>query len=209
MFTIKQIDLASQATLIDQIEAQANPPAGVQVDMTGTAVVAAKTVSVLSSDRLQITLLGVGVVFLGLLVLYRRPRRALLIVFPMILVIGWSSGMMWLLQEPWNPLTVTLGALIIGIGAEFTILLMQRYTEERGNGQLPLDAMTVAMRRIGRAILTSGLMVMAGFSALIASDFPALRTFGIVVGVDMAGVLIATLIVLPPVVVAVESRWKA
>ena len=71
----------------------------------------------------------------------------------------------------------------------------------------PAAAMDLAMRRIGRAIATSGLMVMAGFSALIASDFPALRAFGIVVAVDMAGILIATLVVLPPVAVWLESRW--
>jgi predicted RND superfamily exporter protein len=67
--------------------------------------------------------------------------------------------------------------------------------------------MSLAMRRIGRAILTSGLMVMAGFSALIISDFPLLRAFGIVVGLDMAAVLLATLVVLPPLVIWLETRW--
>jgi hydrophobe/amphiphile efflux-3 (HAE3) family protein len=207
IFTIQQQSMDYQVKLIDQLQAEANPPAGVTAELTGTAVVAAKTVSVLSDNRLQITLLGVGVVFLGLLVLYRRPRRALLVVFPMILVIGWSSGAMFLLGEPWNPLTVTLGALIIGIGAEFTILLIERYSEESAAGREPAAAMGIAMHRIGRAIVTSGLMVMAGFSALIASDFPALRAFGIVVAADMAGILIATLVVLPPLVVGIET-WR-
>ena len=206
-FTIKQLPLGDVATIVDQLQAEARPPAGVQAELTGTEVVAAKTVSVLSNDRLEITLLGVGVVFLGLLILYRGIRRPLLIVIPMILVIGWSSGAMFVLNEPWNPLTVTLGALIIGIGAEFTILLTERYFEERQAGQDPAGAMGLAMRRIGQAIATSGLMVMAGFSALIASDFPALQVFGIVVAVDMAGILIATLVVLPPLVVWLESRW--
>ncbi len=209
ILTIQQRPMDQQVTLIDQLQAEAVPPAGVTAELTGTAVVAAKTVSVLTQNRLQITLLGVGVVFLGLLVLYRRPRRALLVVVPMILVIGWSSGAMYVLGEPWNPLTVTLGALIIGIGAEFTILLTERYYEESAAGRPPAEAMDLAMRRIGRAIATSGLMVMAGFSALIASDFPALRVFGIVVAVDMAGILIATLVVLPPLVVWIESRRKA
>ena len=206
IFTIQQRPMDVQVQLIDQLQAEARPPAGAIAELTGTAVVAAKTVSVLSENRLQITLIGVVVVFIGLLLVYRRLRRALLVVIPMVLVIGWSSGAMYVLGEPWNPLTVTLGALIIGIGAEFTILLMERYTEEFAAGREPAAAMDMAMRRIGRAIATSGLMVMAGFSALIASDFPALRVFGIVVAADMAGILIATLIVLPPLVVAIESR---
>ena len=203
-FTIRQLPLDDVATLVNQLQAEARPPAGVEAALTGTEVVAAKTVSVLSNNRLEITLLGVSAVFLGLLILYRGVRRPLLVVIPMILVISWSSGAMFVLNEPWNPLTVTLGALIIGIGAEFTILLTERYYEERMSGQGPAEAMRQAMGRIGRAITTSGLMVMAGFSALIASDFPALQVFGIVVAVDMAGILIATLVVLPPLVVWLE-----
>jgi hydrophobe/amphiphile efflux-3 (HAE3) family protein len=206
-FRIKAMPLGETNGLIDQLQATAHPPAGVQATVTGTQVLAARTVSVLTDNRLQITLLGVCVVFVGLLLLYRSIRRPLLVVVPMILVIGWSEGAMYLLHQPWNPLTVTLGALIIGIGAEFTILLTERYYEERRAGRDPAGAMSLAMRRIGRAILTSGLMVMAGFSALIISDFPLLRAFGIVVGLDMAAILVATLVVLPPLVVWLETRW--
>jgi predicted RND superfamily exporter protein len=206
-FRIKYMPLSDVNTLIDQLQASAHPPAGAQATVTGTEVLAARTVSVLTGNRLQFTLLGMGVVFAGLLLLYRSIRRPLLVVVPMILVIGWSEGAMYLLNQPWNPLTVTLGALIIGIGAEFTILLTERYYEERLAGRDPVGAMSLAMRRIGRAILTSGLMVMAGFSALIISDFPMLRAFGIVVGLDMAAILVATLVVLPPLVIWLETRW--
>ncbi len=206
-FLVKYMPLDHVVTLIDQLRAEAHPPANVQAVPTGTEVLGARALTVLTDNRLQMTLLGVGAVFAGLLLLYRGIRRPLFVVVPMILVIGWSEGAMYVLNQPWNPLTVTMGALIIGIGAEFTILLTERYFEERRAGQNPAAAMGMAMRRIGRAILTSGLMVLAGFSALTMSDFPALRSFGIVVAVDMAAILLATLVVLPPLVVWLESRW--
>ena len=125
------------------------------------------------------------------------------------MIVGWSGGMMYLLGLKYTPLTATLGALIIGIGSEYTILLMMRYYEERGKGEMPYEAMRTAMVRIGRAILASGITTVAGFSALLsAGQFPILRDFGIVTVVAVAFALVSTLVVLPPLVVWVDSRRK-
>jgi len=87
---------------------------------------------------------------------------------------------MFLLGIKYTPLTATLGALILGIGTEFTIPLMMRYYEERGKGKSPTEAMTTAITRIGRAIIASGFTVIGGFAALlIARDFPILDDFGL------------------------------
>jgi predicted RND superfamily exporter protein len=96
----------------------------------------------------------------------------------------------------------------MGIGVEFTILLMMRYYEERGKGEGPVEAMTTAMTKIGRAIIASGFTVIGGFAALlIAKDFLILRDFGIVTVVDVFLALVTTLFVLPSLIVLVES-WR-
>ena len=124
------------------------------------------------------------------------------------LIIGWSSGFMYLTGMEYTPVTCTLGTLIMGIGVEFTILLMMRYYEERGKGEGPVEAMTTAMTRIGRAIIASGLTVIGGFAALlIAKDFIILRDFGIVTLVDVFFALVSTLFVLPTLIVWFDS-WR-
>jgi predicted RND superfamily exporter protein len=128
---------------------------------------------------------------------------------PIALIIGWSSGVMWLLGIKFTPLTATLSALIIGIGVEFTILLMMRYYEERSNGEEPFTAMVTAMTKIGRAIVASGMTVIGGFGALlIARDFAILSDFGIVTMINVAFALISTLFVLPSLVVWIDS-WQS
>ena len=108
----------------------------------------------------------------------------------------------------YTPLTATLGTLIMGIGVEFTILLMMRYYEERGKGEGPVEAMTTAMTKIGRAIIASGLTVIGGFAALlIARDFLILRDFGLVTVVDVFFALVSTLFVLPALIVLFD-RWQ-
>jgi hypothetical protein len=93
-----------------------------------------------------------------------------------------------------------LGALVIAIGTEFTVLLLSRYWEERRRTASCDLAMEEAVAKVGRAITASALTVAAGFGALISSSFPALRDFGIVIVVDVVFALIVTVTVVPAIV---------
>jgi uncharacterized protein len=186
-----------------------NPPAGVKVTITGHSLIQVALFDALSGDRVKMTLIGIGFVFLGLFLLFKfNIGKALLAIFPIVLIIGWSSGFMYLTGIEYTPVTSTLGTLIMGIGVEFTILLMMRYYEERNKGDGPAAAMTTAMSKIGRAIIASGLTVIGGFGALlIAKDFLILRDFGIVTMVNVFFALVSTLFVLPTLIVWVDS-WR-
>lgn len=186
-----------------------NPPTGVKVTVTGSSLIQVALLDALSGGREKMTVIGIGFVFLGLFLLFRfNIIKALLAIIPIGLIIGWSSGFMYLTGIEYTPLTATLGTLIMGIGVEFTILLMMRYYEERDKGEGPVEAMTTAMTKIGRAIIASGLTVIGGFAALlIAKDFLILRDFGIVTVVDVFFALISTLFVLPTLIVWFDS-WR-
>jgi predicted RND superfamily exporter protein len=152
--------------------------------------------------------LGLTLIFFGLLVIYRDWLKAFVPILPILMVTGWSGGVMYLLGMEYNPLTATLGALVLGIGAEFTILMMERYFEERENGLIPMEAMETASSKIGPAIIASGSTVIFGFSALIATPFPILSDFGVVTVIAVGFSLLSTLIVLPPVMVHLDI-WRS
>jgi predicted RND superfamily exporter protein len=185
----------------------AERPEGVSVAVTGMLMLEVELWSAITGGRIQMTLIGVGLIFAGLLLFFRfNLIRALLCTLPVGLIIGWSTGFMYVAGLKFNPATATIGALIMGIGVEFTILLMMRYYEERGRGEAPRAAMTTAMTKIGRAIGVSGLTTMGGFAALmVAVDFPILRDFGILTVADVFFALISTLLVLAPLIVWVDS----
>ncbi len=187
----------------------ADPPPGARAALTGGPVVGIKVFDALTSGRANMTLLGVGLILGALVLLFRlNLLRALMAIVPISFVIGWSSGLMYITGIKFTPLTATLGVLILGIGAEYTILLMMRYREERGRGEDPAQAMTTAVATIGRAVIASGCTTMAGFGALLtASGFPVIQGFGIVTLFDVAFALLASLIVLPALVVWID-RWR-
>jgi hydrophobe/amphiphile efflux-3 (HAE3) family protein len=205
-FNTDPMSTAEVADLIQAMQAEANPPQGVTAVPAGSTYMAASILTSLTNGRLQIALAGFLAVFLGLLAIYRGLRRAVAPVVPIILVTGWSSGAMWLLGIELNPLTAVMSALIVGIGTEFAVLLLARYWEELGRGADPREAMNLAVSRIGRAIAASGLTVVAGFGALLASSFPAIREFGAVTVIDVLLALLATIVVVPPLAILLIRR---
>jgi hypothetical protein len=99
----------------------------------------------------------------------------------------------------YTPLTATLGALIMGIGTEFTILILERYEEEKQKNHDKKDAIRISLAKMSNPILVSALTTMGGFSALIFSDFVILSNFGIMTLVNISLALLSTLVVLPAI----------
>ena len=73
---------------------------------------------------------------------------------------------------PLNPMSAALGALVIAIATEFSVILASRYHEERGGGRSVGEALRRAYARTGAAVLASGVTAIAGFAALIATRHP-------------------------------------
>src|SRR5699024_4951828 len=106
----------------------------IETTVTGKAVLDVEMMQGLTGGRYQMTLLGMGLVFLSLFVIYRHPVKAFIPLLPILFIVGWSGLIMYFFDMSYTPLTATLGALIIGIGTEFTVLSMERYAEGREKG---------------------------------------------------------------------------
>jgi predicted RND superfamily exporter protein len=125
----------------------------------------------------------------------------------MFIVTGWSGLVMKFLQIDYTPMTATMGALIIGIGCEYSVLMMERYFEEKDHGAEPLQAIHRTSNSIGAALLASGSTVIGGFAALTISPFPLIRDFGTVTVIDIVLVLVATFLVFPPLITLLDT-WR-
>ena len=110
------------------------------------------------------------------------------------------------LEVDLNPMSVTLGALVIAISTEFSVLLSSRYRQEREKGAGPERALALTYGSTGAAVLASGATAIAGFAVLILSDITMLRDFGIVTVVDLSVSLIGVLLVLPAALLWAEEH---
>lgn len=185
------------------------PPAGIESTLGGESQVTLMTLGSMQSDRLAMTMLGGLSVLIGLLIFYRGDWvKSVVPVLAVVIVTGLSSIVMALLKMKYTPLSVTLGALTIGIGVDFSILHMQRYYEEKAKGYPPAVAMRIATAKIGNAIFASATTVIAGFGALVMSNFSILSNFGIVTIIDFLMALASAFIIMPPLLVTLDI-WRA
>jgi hypothetical protein len=136
----------------------------------------------------------VGVV---LLAVFRQPRRALVPLIPIALATGWSALILWAIGIPLNPMSAALGTLVIAISTEFSVLLSERFRQERAAGADQINALARTYSSTGVAVLASGITAIAGFGVLVVSDITMLRDFGFVTLIDLSVSLAGVLLVLP------------
>jgi len=167
------------------------------ITITGQSIVEQEMLTNMTSDRLFITLISIVLVFLVLLIIYRDFFKALVAILPIVFIVGWSGGIMYLLGFDYTPLTSTLGALIIGIGTEFTILILMRYFEFVKVSKNREESIVNSVSIMSKPIIVSAITTIGGFSALVFSDFQILSNFGIMTLINISLALISSLIVLP------------
>jgi hydrophobe/amphiphile efflux-3 (HAE3) family protein len=207
-FGIRLIALGRQQRVIDYMRSNLHPPPSVSATLTGLPVLAAQADRSLSSvsRRYEMLLAGLLAVGLVLALVLRSPRRALAPIVPIVLATGWSALIVFAIQIPLNPMSATLGALVIAISTEFSVLLSERFAQERASGRDRDAALRRTYRLTGAAVLTSGITAIAGFAVLIVSRIEMLREFGVVTLVDLTVSLAGVLVVLPAVLALADRR---
>lgn len=208
-FGIRLMPLDRQQEVIQSLRDRLNPPPGVTAAVAGAPVLVAEGNAALASPWRRLFTLVAGLALVFLVLYWVRGRRfdaAAVPLMPIALATGWSSFVLWAMHIPLNPLSAALGALVIAISTEFTVLLSARYAEEREKGAGPADALRLTFASTGAAVFASGTTAIAGFAALIASDIRMLRDFGIVTVVDLTVSLLGVMLVLPAALVWSEQH---
>ncbi|HTU95091.1 MAG TPA: MMPL family transporter [Solirubrobacteraceae bacterium] len=210
-FGIRLMPLSRQEQVIDYMRAHLHPPAGTTAALAGLPVLAAEANASLSSTwhRFLTLIAGLLAVALVLLAVLRRRDRALVPLAPIAMATGWSALILYLIGIPLNPMSATLGTLVIAISTEFSVLLSERYRQERAAGHDLPEALARTYRSTGAAVLASGVTAIVGFGVLIFSNITMLRDFGFVTLIDLSVSLLGVLLVLPAVLAVSERRALA
>jgi predicted RND superfamily exporter protein len=205
-FGIRLMPLSRQQRVIDYMRSQLHPPGQITARLAGIPVLAAEANAALSSasNRLLTLLAGLVAVGLVLLLVFRQVARAMVPMIPIALATGWSALILFLIGIPLNPMSATLGTLVIAISTEFSVLLSERFRQERAAGHDLHSALARTYRSTGAAVLASGITAIAGFGVLIFSNITMLRDFGFVTLVDLTVSLGGVLLVLPAVLARFE-----
>ncbi|MFA4877301.1 MAG: hydrophobe/amphiphile efflux-3 (HAE3) family transporter [Methanoregula sp.] len=178
------------------------PPIGISLEPAGNFEVTTTLIGAMTESKDAMTILGFIFVFAFLILVYRH-LHAVSPIIPIIFVVGWNAVMMSIIGLTYNPLTATLGSMTIGVAAEYTILVMERYAEEEERLHDPIAAIQESVQKIGTAITVSGLATFFGFSALCLATFPIISNFGISTLIAVGFSLIGAIFIMPAVLALV------
>ncbi len=140
-----------------------------------------------------------------------RPMLAVIAVLPILLVLMWVLGTMTILGIPYNVVTALITALSIGIGVDYTIHIIHRFTEELDGGKSLIDATTTTLSTTGSALIGSALTTALAFAVLLFSPLVPFQQFGLVTGITIVYALIASIAIVPPMLIvwAAYHQWRA
>ena len=185
--------------------------AGLSVYVGGPAASAADQVKIFKGIDSTLLYATLAVVVVLLLLTYRSPVLWLLPILSAGVALTVAQAVIYLLTQHAN-LTVNgqsggiLVVLVIGASTDYALLLIARYREELRRHADRHQAMAVALRRAGPAIIASGLTVVAGMLCLLAAESNDISGLGPVAAVGIAVGLIAMVTLLPAVLV-IFGRW--
>jgi len=200
-FSTVDMEMSVARDLVGRIQGDvswSNPPAGVTVKITGQLEMFAALMDDIADSKTFMTLLGFAFI-LGFMLLVYRKFSAISPVIPIVFIVGWNGAIMYLLGLDYTPLTAVLGSMTIGVASEYTILIMERCEEELARGLEFLDAVQIAVQKIGTAITASGMTTVFGFAALTISSFNIISNFGIVTVITVGFSLVGAIVVMPAV----------
>ena len=144
-------------------------------------------------SSLLISFLGVNILFF---LVFRKLRFLFLMLLPLAMALIWTFGLLQLIYGHVNILTGAFAAVLLGLGIDFAIHLLNLYVGA-SQGQDRAKALHLALTQSGRAILMGGLTTAAAFFALAISSFRGFQELGIITGIGILACLTAMLVVLP------------
>jgi len=118
----------------------------------------------------------------------------------------WATGAAAVVVGQLNMATSMMSVILLGLGIDFAIHLISGFTEWRAAGDSIAIAMEKTFLKSGKGIITGGLTTACAFLTLIISQSRGMKEMGIVTGIGLLSVLLATMLFLPVMLVLRERR---
>ena len=110
----------------------------------------------------------------------------------------WAAGLLALAGAEMDLFALFAVVTFVGIGVDYGIHLVQRYREQG-------DA-AAAIEELAPVILVAAGITVLGYGTLVTSSYPPLRSIGVVSAVSVAALSVASVLVLPALLITSTRR---
>ncbi len=199
----------ARETLFARAEALARELGWQRPHATGPAVQVARDSGAIARGEF----LGLCATFLALGPCMARALRSLRLtalgllanVFPCLVLHGGLA----LAGRPLSVASAMIGSVVLGLVVDDAIYFLHGFSAAARSGRSPRSAVARALRRSGRAITVTSLVLTLGFLASLGGSLATTREFGVLAAVSILAALAANLCLLPALVLVARPRELA
>jgi predicted RND superfamily exporter protein len=139
---------------------------------------------------------------------FRNGWDMLISLTALVMGILWMYGFGTALGFSFNPMTIVVPVLIVGLGIDYGIHLTMRHREEIRKGKEIDHAVEKTISHVGTALLLVTITTMAAFLSNIASPMDPLKDFGIIATIGIVSCFF-TMVTFVPACLHIKDTRKA
>lgn len=170
---------------------------GLTTSITGQAVLDADINKRLISSQISSFVSSLLLIFLTMLLMFKRWKIALLAMLPNLLPVLVTLGSMGWIGVKLDVATVLIAAVSLGIAIDDSIHFLHAYTRQLSRGKSVSIALKSALDSVGKPILITSLVLICGFLSMVNSTFVPLVYLGIFFSVNVMIAYLADVILIP------------
>ena len=152
------------------------------------------------------TLIGMVMISLILIGIFRSVRLGLISLVPNLVPAGMAFGVWGYLYSEVGPAGSLVTAIAFGTVVDDTIHLMSKYLEARREGRPAPEAVRHSFNSVGRECSITTLMLVLGFLVFASSGFAISWMLGLLVALTIGFALVLDLLLLPPLLMAIDRK---
>lgn len=149
----------------------------------------------------QVISLATTIVVAGLIVgiIMTSFSAGLISLVPLVSAVAINFGIMGFAGIPLNLVNLIVSSIMIGIGIDYAIHLLERFQQEYEADRDNLEIFSTVLRTTGKGIFANAMALAFGFAVIGLSTFSSITTVGFLLSMAMMVSMISTFTVIPAV----------
>lgn len=178
-------------------------PDGTKVTIGGDPAVTLRFSVRLLNDQNASTMLSYLFVFLIVAIALKSGKNGLFALVPVSIGIMANYIWMFVLQIPFDMVTISFTNVVVGSGVDDAIHFLLRYARKKR--QFPTQRTKLVLvdtiQETGRAIVLTTVSIVAGMLMLSFASYMPIRYFGLLMSIALTDSMLATIFILPPTII--------
>ena len=180
-------------------------PAGREVEYTGTPIIQQELGELVNRDRNVTQYVSLLFVFIITALVFRSFTSAIMPIVVVFLSVNWLYGTMGYTGLPISTLAGGVAAMVVGIGIDFAIHIINKFKYERKQGNKIPQAIELAVVHTGSALSATSLTTIGAFLAFFVGVMPEMGRFGLLMAIGIFYSLTFSIFGLPALLILEEK----